>query len=115
MKINICLMSCNDNIKYYSFYPFVKKIWEKTLNIKCILIFVGFDLPKLLKPYKDDIIIFKPIENMNTAYIAQNIRLLYPALIKSDNGIIIAIKHHHHQYDFCIYNIYSEVATVTMN
>ena len=83
-------MSCNNNLKYYSFYPYVKKIWEKILNIKCILIYIGDVIPDLLLPYQDDIIIFKPIENMDSVYIAQNIRLLYPALIKCDDGVIIA-------------------------
>jgi len=90
MKISYCLFSCNDNPKYYSFFPYIKKIWEKKLGVKCILIYIGDILPDLLKKYQNDIIIFEPIENMNTAYIAQNIRLLYPALIKCDDGVIIA-------------------------
>ena len=90
MKIDICLMACNDNETYYSFFPYVKEIWEKILNVKCILIYVGNNIPELLIPYEEDIILFKPIENMHTAFIAQNIRLLYPALLKCENGVLIS-------------------------
>ena len=92
MKIDICLVSCNNNEKYYSFYPYIKQIWEKKFGIKCILIFVGNnnELPEILKPYFEDIIIYQPKNNMHTAFIAQNIRLLYPALLSCENGIIIS-------------------------
>ena len=90
MKIDICIVSSNDNSIYYTFYPYIKPIWEKILGIKCILIFVGNELPELLKPYSIDIIMYKPIENIDSAFIAQNIRLLYPSLLNCSNGIIIA-------------------------
>ena len=90
MKIDVYLVTCNDNPEYYSFYPKIKIIWEKLLSIKCILIFIGNILPDILKPYKEDIIIFNPIHNINTVFIAQNIRLLYPCIMeKYQNGILI--------------------------
>jgi hypothetical protein len=90
MKIDICLLSCNDNIKYYSFFPYVKQYWEKILGTKCILIFIGHEIPELLKPYLSDIILYEPHDNIHSAFIAQNIRILYPALLNCDNGVIIA-------------------------
>lgn len=89
MKIDVCLMSCNDNYKYYSFYHYVRLFWEK-IGVKCILIFVGENLPDMLKIYSNEIIIFKPIKNMDSAFVAQNIRLLYPALLNCSNGVIIS-------------------------
>lgn len=90
MKIDICLFACNDNYKYYSFFPIIKLYWEKILGVKCILIFVGFNIPKLLKPYLSDIILYEPHDNIHTTFIAQNIRILYPALLNCENGVIIA-------------------------
>jgi len=90
MKIDICLLACDDNEKYYSFFPYVKSFWEKKLGIKCLLIFIGNILPDILKPYEDNIIVYKPINNLHTAFIAQNIRLLYPALLDCSEGVIIA-------------------------
>lgn len=90
MKIDVCLMACDNNPVYYNFYPHVKKIWEKKLGLRCVLIFVGCTIPDVLKPYQDDVILFEPRDGMNTAFIAQNIRLLYPALIECSNGVIIS-------------------------
>lgn len=90
MKIDICLMSCDSNVKYYSFFPYVKKIWEKMLNIKCILIYVGEIIPFELMEFSEDIILYKNKYNLHPAFVAQNIRLLWPGLLECDNGILIA-------------------------
>ncbi len=91
MKIDIVLVTTNENPLYYTFYPYVKKFWEKLLNVKCVLIYVGKELPETLVEFKDDIIIFDPIININTAFIAQNIRLLYPCILTNcSNGILIS-------------------------
>lgn len=90
MKIDICLMSCDSNEKYYSFYIYVKKIWEKMLNIKCILIFVGENIPIELVEFSDDIILYKNKNRLHSAFVAQNIRLLWPALFECENGVLIA-------------------------
>ena len=90
MKIDVVLVSSNDNKEYYRFYPYIKPIWEKVLQCKCILIYIGTVLPNELEKYRDDIIMFEPIENLHSAFIAQNIRLLYPALLdKYENGILV--------------------------
>lgn len=90
MKLDVCLMACDDNPMYYNFYPYVKKIWEKKLSLRCILIFVGYAIPDILALYQDDIILFEPRDGMHTAFIAQNIRLLYPAILNCQNGVIIS-------------------------
>lgn len=90
MKIDICLLACDDNLKYYSFFPHVKLFWEKILGVRCMLIFVGDKIPELLNPHISDIILYKPHDNIHGAFIAQNIRNLYPALIDCDNGVLIA-------------------------
>lgn len=91
MKIDIVLVSSNDNPIYYTFYPYIKKFWEKILGVKCLLVYVGYSLPDVLKEFSDDIFIFDPIQNINTAFIAQNIRLLYPCLLSNySNGILIS-------------------------
>lgn len=90
MKLDVVLLSCNDNPEYYLFYPYVKEIWEKVLNCKCILLYVGINIPNELIKYKDDIILFKPLENVHTAFIAQTVRLLYPCIMNNyDNGIMV--------------------------
>jgi len=90
MKIGTVLVSSNENPEYYNFFPYIKKIWETVLNAKCILIYVGHEIPIELKAYKENIILYKPIPELHTAFIAQNIRLLYPALLNEKDGILIA-------------------------
>ena len=90
MKIDICLVTTNENPCYYIFYPWIKPIWEKLLGVKCILIYIGEVLPTILLPYEKDIILFKPIEKIHTAFIAQNIRLLYPCIMDCENGVLIS-------------------------
>ena len=90
MKIELVLVSSNENPEYYIFFPYIKNIWEQLLDCKCMLIYVGNVLPVELKEYRDDIIMFNPIENIHTAFIAQTVRLLYPCILTNiKNGIMI--------------------------
>lgn len=45
MKIEYCLMSCNDSPFYLDFWPFVSKIWKFRFNITPVLIYVGKNTP----------------------------------------------------------------------
>lgn len=87
MYIDLCIVSSDSNEKYVGLYPYVKKAWNK-LGIKTMLILVADTVPINLTEYKDDIILFKPIENIHTAFQAQTIRLLYPSLIPNKNILI---------------------------
>ena len=45
-------------------------------EIKIHIIVIADSLTKELLPYKEHLILFSPIENIDTGFIAQNIRLL---------------------------------------
>lgn len=87
MYIDLCIVSSDLNKNYIGLYPFVKKAWGK-LGVKTLLILVANGIPDHLIEHKDDIILFEPIENMHTAFQAQTVRLLYPALIPNKNIIV---------------------------
>ena len=90
MKLTNVLVSTNMNPLYYKFIPIFIKAWNKLFpNVKVTIVVVAKELVDELLPYKDNIVLFPPIENMNTAFIAQNIRLLYPALMDAEGGILI--------------------------
>lgn len=90
MKIDLVLLTSNENSSYYQFFPLVKDIWAKVLNCKCKLIYIGDKIPDELLKDKDDIILFKPIDGIHTAFIAQNVRLLYPCILEEyENGIMV--------------------------
>ena len=85
----LALVSSDLNKNYLSFFPIVHLLWNKVINIPVKLILINDKIPDYLLKYKDDIILFKPIENMNTAFQAQCIRLLYPCLL-NDNIVVIS-------------------------
>ena len=91
MKTDICLVACDLNPTYIDFYPLVKKFWFEKTNIQTKLILISDFIPDQLISFKDDIILFHPIENIPTPFQAQCIRILYPSLLNQyENGIILS-------------------------
>jgi hypothetical protein len=80
MKLTTVLASVNNNPEYYKFIPKQILFWGH-FNIKFIAIFVGSSLPDFLIPYSDHIILWDKNLDINSAFVAQNIRIYYPALI----------------------------------
>jgi hypothetical protein len=89
MKITTVLTAVNDNPKYTKFIPFFISQWKKLYpEIKIKIVFVGSQLPSNLNIYKDYIDLFPEIPNISSVYIAQTIRLLYPALLQDEVTVI---------------------------
>lgn len=90
MKLTNVLVATNMKPLYYKFIPVFIKAWGKLFpNVKVTILVVAEKLIDDLLPYKTNITLFPPIENMDTGFIAQNIRLLYPALMDAEGGILI--------------------------
>jgi len=89
MKIDIVLSACTVNTRYVDNYEKIKKTWENKFNARFILILISENqtLPEKLQQYKDDIVIFY-IHNINPIFVAQCIRVLYPALFDNKNVLI---------------------------
>lgn len=91
MKLDCVLTAVNENPLYIDFIPFFIKSWNKlypSVDVKIVLI--ANDIPQHLLSFKNNIILFKPIQNMSTAFISQYIRLLYPCIMNEyNNGIMI--------------------------
>lgn len=82
MKIEKVILSSNDNPDYIQFWPIVSEAWN-SLGVEPILIYTGEKKLKL----NGNVIKFNP-KNMDSAFVAQNIRILYPALLKDKNVIV---------------------------
>lgn len=90
MILTDVLTAADMNPMYYKFIPIFIKTWKKVLpNIKIHIILIADKIIDELEDYKDYIYLFKPIENITTAFISQNIRLFYPALLDSSEGGIL--------------------------
>ncbi len=107
MKIDLVLTACNDNEYYYNMYPDVYKVWKKKFNLDLYVIFIGNEIPSILKDYEKYIILFKPISNINTCYIAQVIRILYPCLFDNKNILTTDMDIIPISYDYFIKSIES--------
>jgi len=90
MIIDTVITATNILPLYYDFIPTFIKAWNilfPEVNVKIIL--VHDHIPDNIKEYTDNIILFKPLKGINTAFISQIIRLFYPALIDTDKGVLI--------------------------
>ena len=90
MKLDCVLTACNKKPLYLNFIPIFIKAWTKLYpNVSVKIILISNDIPIQFKKYKNNIILFKPLPNISTAFISQYIRLLYPAILNYKNGIMI--------------------------
>jgi hypothetical protein len=91
MKLDCVLTAVNEKKLYIEFIPIFVKTWKKLypeIDIKIILI--SNSIPKDYEIYKNNIILFKPLDGMSTNFISQYIRLLYPCILKYSGGIMIS-------------------------
>jgi hypothetical protein len=90
MFLTDVVTATNMNPTYYKFIPIFIKCWKKLFpSINIHIVVVADELIDELQPYKEHLKLFKPIDNVETSFIAQNIRLFYPALLKEAKGGII--------------------------
>jgi hypothetical protein len=87
MKLTHVLTACND--KYSRFIPLFIHYWNKFYpEVKPIIIYVG-RLPDYYKKYSEFITEYKSPYGLPSAYVAQTIRLLWPAILNQTGGVLI--------------------------
>ena len=82
MKINKVILASNENREYLDFWPIVSNAWKR-LDVEPVLIYTGKENIKL----SGNVVNFY-IKNLDSTFVAQNIRLLAPSIFKNDNCII---------------------------
>jgi hypothetical protein len=89
VKLTTVIASVNNNPEYYMFIPKQILFWRHW-GIEFLAIFVGENVPDILLPYKDNIILWNNNLELNTIYVAQNLRMYYTALINlPDNNVVM--------------------------
>ena len=63
----------------------------KHFNIRFVAVFVGDAIPSKLMLYADNIILWPYNTHLNSAYVAQNIRLYYPAILELPEDEMVMI------------------------
>lgn len=90
MKLKCILTATNEKPLYIDFLPIFCSSWKKLYpDVDVKIIFVGDTLPAKFEPYNDHIIHFPPIQGVSSAFVSQYIRLIYPALLSCDGGVMI--------------------------
>ena len=91
MQLKAVLTAVNNNMMYWRFIPLFIKVWKLFFpDVLIVIVFISDELPVELLPYSEYIYLFKPVfPHISTAYIAQIIRLVYPALLKVDGAVLI--------------------------
>lgn len=81
MKIDRVILASNENQNYLDFWPIVSDAWER-LGVKPTLIYTGKEKIKL----PGEVFNFY-IKDVDPVFVAQNIRILAPALFPDENCI----------------------------
>lgn len=105
MKIDLVLTACDTNDHYLKLFPYIIKVWKQKFNIDCQLVLIANDIPSFLIDYKDNIVLFRPIEGIHTAFISQVIRILYPCLYDNKNILITDVDIFPISYNYFIKSI----------
>jgi len=90
MKLTTVIGSVNNNPVYYLFIPKQILFWRR-FDINFIAIFVGEKIPPELENFKDNIILWNRNLHINTAFVGQNIRMYYAALLKLPDDEMVMI------------------------
>jgi hypothetical protein len=90
MKVTVAFCAINNNPEYYRFIPKQILFWRK-LGIRFVAVYVGQSLPVELIPYSHSIMLWTANSDLNSAFVAQNLRIYYPALLNvpDDEAVII--------------------------
>lgn len=90
MKIDCILTAVNDNFLYTEFIPIFVKAWKKLVPEAVVLIlYIGNFIPEQFNAYREHIKLIEPIEGVDTAFMSQYIRILYPAILPYKGGVLI--------------------------
>lgn len=82
MKIDTVILSSNDNPNYIQFWPIVSEAWS-LMGVEPILIYTGEQKLNL----KGNVINFFS-KNIDSSFVAQNIRILYPSLLDGNTCLV---------------------------
>ena len=82
MKIDTVILSSNDNPNYIQFWPIVSEAWS-LMGVEPILIYTGEQKLNL----KGNVINFFS-KNIDSSFVAQNIRILYPSLLNGNTCLV---------------------------
>lgn len=91
IRLGRALVACDLNPSYLGYWPSARRAWLDIVGVEPLLVLIAddHDTPEELKddPY---VVSFSPLPGIHTALQAQCIRLLYPAIVDTDDAVVIS-------------------------
>ena len=84
MKLGCCLLASDLSPDYLDFFPLVQKAWREIVGVDVRMVLIAQDLPRHLRQFEAAIRLFRPVPGLHTAFQAQCVRLLFPALLHDE-------------------------------
>jgi hypothetical protein len=89
MRLTHVLLACDLNPRYLEFWPFAERAWREVAGLEPVLVLVAaHDAAPPDLAADGRVRVFPPISGVHTAFQAQCIRLLYPALLETDGAVL---------------------------
>jgi hypothetical protein len=90
LELTHALVASDLNPRYLAHWPLVRRAWSEIVGLEPLLVLVA-ERDAVPPELRDDgaVRIFEPLPSVHTAFQAQCIRLLYPALLDS-GGVVIS-------------------------
>jgi hypothetical protein len=84
------LVASDLNARYLDCWPLARRAWRELVGFEPLLVLVAEPerVPAELAA-APDVVVFPPVDGVHTAFQAQCIRLLYPALLETDGGAVV--------------------------
>jgi len=91
MRLTHVLLASDLNPRYLEFWPLVSRAWTEVVGVEPVLVLVAREEEAPAELLEDPRVRrFEPVEGVHTAFQAQCIRLLYPALLDADGAVLIS-------------------------
>jgi hypothetical protein len=89
LRLTHALVASDLNAAYLDFWPLVKRAWPAVAGLEPVLVLVAepAEVPVALR-HDPAVHVFAPLAGVHTAFQAQCIRLLYPALLAVEGGVV---------------------------
>jgi len=91
MRLSHVVLACDLNPDYLEYWPSARRAWLEIVGIEPVLVLIA-DEDRVPADLRRDphVVSFAPIPNVHTALQAQCIRLLYPAVVETEQAVLIA-------------------------
>ena len=91
MHLGRALMACDLNPAYLGYWPSARRAWREIVGVEPLLVLIADekDVPEALKS-DPCVVTFSPLPGIHTALQAQCIRLLYPAVVETEDAVVIS-------------------------